>query len=85
MKRALGLLIVLGFFAAPAFAQKITIDYAHDFDFDTVKTFAYHATEESNSKDPLMDGRIKDAIINVLTDLALPVGVNLSNKLIERR
>ena len=53
MRRALGVLIVMGLFAAPAFAQKVNIDYAHDFDFDAVKTFAYHATEESNSKDPL--------------------------------
>jgi hypothetical protein len=67
MKRILGLLVVLGFAAAPAFAQKITIDYAHDFDFSTVKTFAYHATEESNAEDQLMDGRIKDGIIGVLT------------------
>jgi len=68
MNRALGVLIVVGLFAAPAFAQKTTIDYAHDFDFDTVKTFAYHATEDSNSKDPLMDGRIKDAIVRELTE-----------------
>jgi hypothetical protein len=68
MKKVLGLLVVLGFAAAPAFAQKITIDYAHEFDFSKVKTFTYHATEDSNSKDQLMDGRIKDGIIKALTE-----------------
>ena len=31
-------MIVSGLSAAPAMAQKITIDYAHYFDFDPVKT-----------------------------------------------
>ena len=68
MKKVLGLLVVLGFAAAPTFAQKITIDYAHDFDFETIKTFAYHATKDSNSEDQLMDGRIEDAIVKELTE-----------------
>jgi len=59
----LGLLLV----AAPAFAQKITIDYAKEFDFGKVKTFTYVATDDTKAPDPLMDGRIKEAIVNELT------------------
>jgi hypothetical protein len=68
MKRLLGTLIVLGLAATPALAQKITIDYAHDFDFEKVKTFQYLETKDSNAQDQLMDGRIKDAIIKELTE-----------------
>jgi len=71
MKKILGVLFVLGFVAAPVFAQKITIDYAKEFDFDKVKTFTYKTTDETNSKNPLMDGRIKDAILNALKDSGL--------------
>ena len=41
MKRTLGLVFILALMAAPAMAQKVTIDYAHDFDFSGVKTFQY--------------------------------------------
>ena len=67
MRAKLGLMIGLALVATPAFAQKITIDYDHDFDFDKVKTFAYVETKDTNSKDQLMDGRIKDAIIKELS------------------
>jgi hypothetical protein len=60
----IGLLLV----AAPAFAQKITIDYDDGFDFDKVKTFAYVETKDTNANDQLMDGRIKDAIVRELTE-----------------
>jgi hypothetical protein len=56
------MLIVLGLAAAPAFAQKVNIDYAHDFDFDAVDTFTYVDTEESNSANPMMNDRIAAAI-----------------------
>jgi hypothetical protein len=62
MKKSLGLLIVLGLAASPALAQKVTIDYAHDFDFSAVKTFQYVDTKESNAKNPLMAERIEAAI-----------------------
>jgi hypothetical protein len=58
MRKALGLLIVLGLAATPAFAQKVHIDYAHDFDFDAVETFQYVDTEESNTSNPMMGDRI---------------------------
>ena len=64
MKRLLGTLIVLGLAATPALAQKITIDYAHDFDFEKVKSFQYVETKDSNSKDQLMDGRIEAAALS---------------------
>jgi hypothetical protein len=53
--------------ASPALAQKITIDYAEEHDFGKVETFAYVVTEDTNSADPLMDERIKEAIIRELT------------------
>jgi hypothetical protein len=68
MKKILGAAVALGLAATPALAQKITIDYAHDYDFEKVKTFAYQATKETDSKDELMDGRIKSAIIGELEE-----------------
>jgi hypothetical protein len=68
MKKVLGLIIVLGLAATPALAQKVTIDYAHDFDFKAVKTFQYVETKDSNSASQLTDDRIKDAIVRELTE-----------------
>ena len=41
MKKTVILLIAMAVIAAPSIAQKMTIDYAHDFDFEQVKTFTY--------------------------------------------
>jgi hypothetical protein len=68
MKKTLGLLIVLGMAAIPASAQKVTIDYAHDFDFKSVKTFQYVETKDTNTSNELMDERVKSAIIKELTE-----------------
>jgi hypothetical protein len=68
MKKLLGICLVLAFAMVPAYAQKITIDYAHDFDFSKVKTFKYVDTEDTNAQDPLMDSRLKSAIIKELTE-----------------
>jgi hypothetical protein len=62
MKKNLALLVILGFAATPALAQKVNIDYAHDFDFDGVRTFTYVDTQESNPANPMMQERIVDAI-----------------------
>ena len=62
MKKALGLVFVLALVATPALAQKVTVDYAHDFDFSGMKTFQYVDTRESNSKNELMAGRIEELI-----------------------
>ena len=62
MKKTLGLLIILGLAATPALAQKVNIDYAHDFDFSGPETFQYVNTEESNSSNPMMADRIESMI-----------------------
>jgi hypothetical protein len=71
MKKTLGMLIVLALAALPAAAQTVTIDYAHDYDFKTVKTFQFVESSDSKASDPLMDGRIKDAIVNQLVQAGL--------------
>ena len=63
MNRTSGLLAVLILLATPCLAQDITIDYAHDFDFSTVKTFTYVETEDSDMSNELMDNRIEQAVI----------------------
>ncbi len=68
MKKALGLVFVMALVAVPAMAQKVTIDYAHDFDFAAVKTFEYVETKDSNAQNQLMDERIKTAIVRELTE-----------------
>jgi hypothetical protein len=68
MKKILVLLSFFALAATPTFAQKVNIDYAHDYDFDKVKTFQYVETKDSNAKDQLVDGRIKDAIIRELNE-----------------
>ena len=68
MRKLIGLFVILGFVAMPAFAQKITIDYDHDFDFSAIKTFQYVDTKDSNANDQLMDGRIHDRLIKELIE-----------------
>jgi hypothetical protein len=67
MKRMLLIVIALAVVATPSFAQKITIDYAHDFDFSAVKTFTYVDTGDTNIGNDLNNDRIKRAIIRELT------------------
>jgi hypothetical protein len=68
MRRTLGLLIVFSVMATPVLAQKITIDYDHEFDFAQVKTFTYAETEDSNTGNQLTDSRIKNAILTELRE-----------------
>ena len=68
MKKILGLMFVVSLIVVPAMAQKVTIDFAHDFDFEQIKTFQYVDTAESNSKNELMAERIKDFIISDLQE-----------------
>ncbi|MEM1293781.1 MAG: DUF4136 domain-containing protein [Verrucomicrobiota bacterium] len=42
--------------------QRITVDYAKDFDFETVKSFSYLNTKESNAKTRTVDQGIRKAI-----------------------
>ena len=63
MKKALGLIFVVVLVATPAMAQKVNIDYAHDFDFESVKTFQYVDTAESNVKgNQMMADRVTNMI-----------------------
>ncbi len=48
MKKVFGIAVVAVLLAVPGFAQKVTIDYAHGFDFNSVETYQYVDTEESN-------------------------------------
>ena len=66
MKKTLGLLVVLALVAIPSTAQKITIDYAHDFDFSQVKTFTYVETKDTDLADSLTDTRMENAILREL-------------------
>jgi hypothetical protein len=63
MKKALGLVFVVALMASPAMAQKVNIDYAHDIDFDSIKTYQYVSTEDSNVKgNEIMAQRVEDMI-----------------------
>jgi hypothetical protein len=68
MRKTFGLMIVLAMAATPALAQKVYIDYAHDFDFSTVDTYQFVDTEESNAENSLMHERIVAAIKQELND-----------------
>ena len=67
MKKMLLLTIALAIIAAPSVAQKITIDYAHDFDFDAVKTFTYVETQDTDLQNTLADSRMESAILRELS------------------
>ena len=62
MQKALGLAFVIALAAVPAMAQKVTIDYSHDYDFESIKTYQYVDTKESNSGNEIMARRIEDMI-----------------------
>ena len=63
MKKVFGLIFVVALIATPAMAQKVNIDYAHDYDFDSIKTFQYVDTAESNVKgNQMMADRVTNMI-----------------------
>ncbi len=68
MRKAFGLIFVMALMATPAMAQKVTIDYGHDFDFKSVKTFQYVDTTESNAKNQLMADRVTNMLKKELTE-----------------
>ena len=69
MKTALTILIGVALVAGPAVAQEIHIDYDRWARFTTFKTFAWVDTPETSLADanPLMDERIKKAIIDQIS------------------
>ena len=71
MKKLTGLVVVLGLAATPAFAQKVVLDYAHEFDFQPVKTFQYVDTKDTNINDSLMADRVVSAIKQTLRERGL--------------
>ena len=68
MKKFLAAVFVLAVGATASMAQKITIDYAHDYDFSSVETYQYIETEDTNPPDELTGNRIKNAIIRELSE-----------------
>lgn len=69
MKAKLGIVVGLLLVAAPAIAQEVHIDYDRWARFTTFKTFEWVDTPETSLTDtaPLMDARIKSAIIDQLS------------------
>jgi len=68
MKRTLGLAACIALLATPAIAQKVTVDYAHGFDYGAVKTFTYVETQDTNTGSQLTDDRIHYAIVRELKE-----------------
>jgi len=66
MRRTFVLLVALAVLSGPAIAQKITIDYAHDFDFSQVNTFTYVETQDTDLQNTLADSRLESAILREL-------------------
>jgi hypothetical protein len=68
MKKILGITAVLAVLAIPATAQKVTIDYAHDFDFDSLETFQYVETAETSAGNQMMADRVTSMIVKELEE-----------------
>jgi hypothetical protein len=54
--------------ATPAFAQKVTIDYAEGYNFDGLESFQYVDTPKSNHPSQLMDRRIAEMLTSRLVE-----------------
>jgi len=61
MNRTFALAAALCLFAAPSFAQKITVDWDKDYDFDSIKTYQWVEPQEMPAS-PLMQQRIQEAM-----------------------
>ena len=64
MKSRLLIALILILAATPAFAMKVYIDHDKNYDFNSIKTFAWADTPETSVEktDPLMHSRIVNAI-----------------------
>ena len=69
MRFAALVLVALALTAAPAFGQKIYIDYDKDYDASNNKTFAWRVTEDSSvaAANPLLHSRILNGIEHYIT------------------
>ena len=66
MRNMLRALFVILVASTPALAQKVTIDYAHDFDFSSVETYAVTSGPGGDPGGQLTDDRTRHAIIREL-------------------
>jgi hypothetical protein len=66
MKSTTGLLLVLTLSSMPAMAQKITTDFARDFDFTSIETYTVNGIPSEDPSDQLTDDRTRHAIIREL-------------------
>ncbi|MDH3629170.1 MAG: DUF4136 domain-containing protein [Acidobacteriota bacterium] len=63
--------------AMPAAAQKVTIDYAREVNFETLETFQYIESTDADTASPMMADRIAEALKARLRDGGLrEVGEN---------
>jgi Domain of unknown function (DUF4136) len=69
MRKLISVLALLAF--APALWAKVTIDYAKDLDFGSVKTFQFKPTDETAAQDPLLAERIVQMLKAKLTAAGL--------------
>ena len=61
MNRMFALAAALCLLAAPSFAQKVTVDWDKDFDFDSINTYQWVEPKEAPAN-PLMQQRIQEAM-----------------------
>ena len=61
MNRTFALAAALCLFAAPSFAQKVTVDWDKDYDFDSINTYQWVEPKETPVS-PLMQQRVEEAI-----------------------
>jgi len=69
MKSRLLLALILILAVPPAFASKVFIDHDQNYDFSSIKTFAWAPTPDTSVEDtnPLMHSRIVNAIEHYIT------------------
>jgi Domain of unknown function (DUF4136) len=74
MTKRIVLLVALCLAAAPAFAQKVVIDFDPEYDFSKIETFAWGKSEETSLKDtsPLWHSRIINLIEHRLSEGGIP-------------
>lgn len=66
MKTTTGLLLVLALASMPAAAQRITTDFAREFDFSSISTYTVSGIAAGDPSGQLTDDRIRHAIIREL-------------------
>jgi len=62
MKTRIALALAVFLIAVPTFAQKVTVDWDREYDFDKAETWAWYHTKDHDIQDPLMEERLRQAI-----------------------